>query len=164
MGSGKLIKRAIKKYSIENFTKEILFELNSKEELDLKEKELITTEFCLLDNTYNICEGGFGGGFRYFNSNNELVIQRNRKISFSRDYNDPKFIKKMSEICKNKDFTYLKDLHKSGKFNNLYFGHNSEIDAKLQSDEIKQKRKDSFKRIGHQQREKNSNYGKPRSE
>jgi len=34
-----------------------------------KEKELVTEEFCLRKDTYNICEGGHGG-FSYINRNN----------------------------------------------------------------------------------------------
>lgn len=33
MGSGKILKRAIKKYGLENFRKEILFEASSSEEM-----------------------------------------------------------------------------------------------------------------------------------
>lgn len=61
MGSGKNLKRAIKKYGIENFTKEILFIFDTEEEMNSKEKELVTEEFCLREDTYNICEGGKGG-------------------------------------------------------------------------------------------------------
>ena len=67
LGSGKILKHAIKKYGTENFTKEILYHCTSEDELDEKEKEIVTIEFCLRDETYNICEGGFGGGFRYIN-------------------------------------------------------------------------------------------------
>lgn len=65
-GSGKLLKRAIKKHGLENFTKEILFTFDSEEELNDKEKELVTEEFCLRDDTYNLCVGG-QGGFSYIN-------------------------------------------------------------------------------------------------
>lgn len=65
-GSGKLLKRAIEKHGKENFTKEILFTFDSEEELNTKEKELVTEEFCLREDTYNLCVGG-QGGFSYVN-------------------------------------------------------------------------------------------------
>lgn len=57
MGSGKLIKKAIKKYGAENFTKEILHVFETEEEMNAKEKELVTVS----EETYNLCEGGKGG-------------------------------------------------------------------------------------------------------
>lgn len=57
MGSGKLIKRAIKKYGLENFKKDILFEASSSEEMFFKEKELVV----LGSRSYNIKDGGCGG-------------------------------------------------------------------------------------------------------
>ena len=65
MGSGKLIKRAIEKYGIENFTKEILHIFTTAEEMDAKEKELVT----LHENSYNMTEGG-KGGFSFIQKNN----------------------------------------------------------------------------------------------
>jgi hypothetical protein len=67
MGSGKLLRRAQEKYGIENFEKQILHAFDSEEEMNSKEKELVTEEFCLLEHTYNLCEGG-KGGFGYINS------------------------------------------------------------------------------------------------
>lgn len=60
MGSGKLIQSAIKKYGIENFTKEILHICKTEEEMNLLEKKLVV----ISENTYNLCEGG-KGGFSY---------------------------------------------------------------------------------------------------
>ena len=64
MGSGKLLKRAIKKYGIENFSKEILHVFDTEEEMNAKEKELVVIN----EQSYNLCEGG-KGGFSYINQN-----------------------------------------------------------------------------------------------
>ena len=68
MGLGKHLKRAIEKYGIENFSKEILFTFDNESDMNLKEAELVTEEFCDRKDTYNICIGG-QGGFGYINSN-----------------------------------------------------------------------------------------------
>ena len=60
MGSGKLIIQAIKKYGLENFTKEILFCFTDEKEAFLKEEEIVTKEFIDRENTYNIIVGGKG--------------------------------------------------------------------------------------------------------
>jgi group I intron endonuclease len=65
MGSGKLIKRAIKKYGVENFTKEILHVFDNEENMKNKEKELVI----ISEQSYNLCDGGHGG-FGYINRNN----------------------------------------------------------------------------------------------
>jgi hypothetical protein len=61
MGSGNLIRRAVKKHGLEAFKKEILHVFETEEEMNAKEKELVTDEFCLREDTYNICPGGKGG-------------------------------------------------------------------------------------------------------
>ena len=64
MGSGLKLRNAYKKYGVKNFKKEILFILDTREEMIQKEKELVTEEFCRRNDTYNICIGGHGGGIR----------------------------------------------------------------------------------------------------
>lgn len=70
MGSGKHLKYAIDKYGIENFKKEILFKFDNEYDMNAKEAELVTEEFCNRDDTYNICIGG-KGGFSYIRNHEE---------------------------------------------------------------------------------------------
>jgi group I intron endonuclease len=58
MGSGRVIKEAIVKYGIENFSKEILFIADTADEMYDKEKELIE----IGPRSYNIAPGGRGAG------------------------------------------------------------------------------------------------------
>lgn len=58
MGSGKLIKRAIRKYGKENFEKEILFEYDNECDAVNKERELVDVSFVMDENTYNLSIGG----------------------------------------------------------------------------------------------------------
>jgi len=60
-GSGKAIKNAIKKHGKENFTKEVLYVFETEVEMNAKEKELITEDFVLREDTYNLGVGGEGG-------------------------------------------------------------------------------------------------------
>ena len=89
MGSGVMIKRAIEKYGIENFKKEILYECSSSSEMYAKEKELVV----ISEDTYNLKEGG-DGGFDYINSNEELRIAKNRK---AREVTNSRHKDKLSE-------------------------------------------------------------------
>lgn len=58
MGSGKIIKRAIKQHGIDNFKKEILFIFDTRDEALLKEQELVTEDLVTNDNCYNLVLGG----------------------------------------------------------------------------------------------------------
>jgi hypothetical protein len=61
VGSGKLLKRAIEKYGIEHFTKEVLFIFGTPEEAFTKEKELVTVDLLESGECYNLKVGGEGG-------------------------------------------------------------------------------------------------------
>lgn len=66
MGSGTNIRRAIRKYGIQNFQKEILEFFTTEEEMFVREAEIITDTFLLNENVYNIRPGG-RGSFSYIN-------------------------------------------------------------------------------------------------
>lgn len=61
MGSGKNLKKAIQKYGINNFLKEIILTFESAEEMFNAEKEIVNEEFVKRRDTYNIKLGGLGG-------------------------------------------------------------------------------------------------------
>jgi hypothetical protein len=66
MGSGVLIKNAIKKYGIQNFKKEILHIVDSEKKINELEKQIVNEEFVNRKDTYNIRYGG-DGGFDHIN-------------------------------------------------------------------------------------------------
>jgi len=78
MGSGKHLRRAIDKYGIKNFSKEILFQFDNEADMNAKEAELVTEEFCLREDTYNLCPGGKGG----WGYNNTMDGQKLREHSY----------------------------------------------------------------------------------
>lgn len=58
MGSGNLIRRAIEKYGIENFEKEVLCNFDTVEQMFDKELEIVDLSFIKRNDTYNITVGG----------------------------------------------------------------------------------------------------------
>ena len=147
MGSGKLIIRAIKKYGVQNFTKEILHVFNNEIDMNNKEKELVV----LHEDSYNLCEGG-KGGFGYIN-NNELnwTLEKNTKISG---------FKKLSTETR-KYYSSLGGKAASEKTslrNSLQKGI-SKPTIHMNTLEANEKKKETYKKTNHQQGSKNSQYG-----
>lgn len=67
LGSGKILKHAINKHGINNFTREYLFIFDNEEDMNNKEAELVSEEFIKEDTNYNLKIGG-DGGWDYINT------------------------------------------------------------------------------------------------
>lgn len=79
-GSGVAITRAISKYGVENFIKDILFIFDTEDEMNDKERELITQDMIDSQNTYNNSLGGQGGRIVLY-PDHPLYYEVCRKIS-----------------------------------------------------------------------------------
>ncbi len=161
MGSGKVIRSAIKKYGVENFTKTVLETFQSAEEMYAREKDIVTDEFLLREDIYNLRRGGFGG-FDHINKegkNVDIMEQRRR---------DPSLIQKAAFLG-NKTKRYkasidpvyaarLREISRAGG-KASYEKHGSYFSILNKSAEFRRRVDARFRDICHQQGEKNSQHG-----
>ena len=172
MGSGILIKKAIQKYGIENFTKDYLAFCDSEDTLNYLEKFYIK-KYKAKEVGYNLTDGGEG----LQNPNNEI----RQKISASRK-GKPRFLgrthssntkQKISESHKgdkNPNFGKPRSEEtkrkisaaKKGKHN--YKGENSPFYGKHHTEETKQQISKTIKLNGKLKGENNPFYGKHHTE
>lgn len=149
MGSGKLIRRAIKKQGLDNFKKEILHVFDNEEDMNAKEKELVIVS----EETYNICEGG-KGGWSYIN---RLGLSLTEKHAIAAKKNIKKGTKKFLELLEDEKWKSvfckkIKDAHYSKKENYINpFKGKKHLDST--------KNKIGISNSNKQSGEKNSQYG-----
>lgn len=86
LGSGKLLKDALKKYGRENFSKQILFIFNNKHDMWEKERELVNEEMVHKIDNYNLKPGGLGSisGNTHFMWGKTHTPEARQKISQAR--------------------------------------------------------------------------------
>ena len=119
MGSGKILKRAIEKYGVDKFKKEILFECATLEEMNQKEADIVDDEFVARLDTYNIKLGGQGGfdyinektnwnGFKYINENGLNHKSNQHLIASERIKADDEYAKEFSLKISNSLKLYYK--------------------------------------------------------
>lgn len=170
LGSGKLLKLAIKKYGKDNFVKELLETCDSLIELEEREKYWIK-KLNSIKNGYNLTEGGSGGDTFTNNPNKEIIRDKLKKrvdseelkkikiknlIPFQSGKNHPNFGKKQTQETKDKRKKTYESL---GIISPMLGKHHTEetkqkiknkkIGTKL-SEETKQKMRNSSNKGGKQ--------------
>ena len=164
-GLVKNIQQAIKKYGVENFKKEILFDFSTEEEMVSKEAELVNEEFLKRDDVYNIVLGGDLGW------NNRRNIYHHEDFSKWGSIGQKRLQEKLKdENFKNEFYKRLSEINNSEKVstkrNNAirkWWKENGEHcywKGKKRSSEWKQKVSEIYKKNNHQVGTKNSQYGK----
>jgi hypothetical protein len=146
MGSGKRLRYSIRKYGVENHTKEILEYFETREELVLREIEIVTKELVENPMCMNLREGGTGG----FSSEQQKLnaIKSNEKQKLLRQ--DPEWVKKKSDLLSKS----IKKAYEEGKIDRYV---NYDWNGKTHSEETKQLISELRKGTGTG--ETNSQYG-----
>lgn len=147
LGSGKLLKRAIRYYGKEFFERRVLHIFDNKEDMVNKEIELVTEDFVNREDTYNLNPGGEGGCTeehkqKWIKSGLKGIETFKRKMA-----NDPEYRKSFCEkVSANNKKNHLNGILKHPSFKN-----------KKHSEATIKKMKES--RQGKQAGHNNSQYG-----
>jgi hypothetical protein len=149
MGSGKRLRYSINKYGVENHKFEILEFLTSRKELKDREKEIINEDLLKDELCINLKIGGEGGW-------DHISIEKKRLGG--KKVGKANAIKILSNLTFEQRSERTKKAAKTRKAR----GDDITLNARLAAATPKanEKRKNTFREIGHQQGEKNSQYGK----
>lgn len=88
LGSGIALEKAIKKYGKQFFKKEILFVFNNENDMNQKEKELVTESFIASNKNYNKGVGGQGGSHFKGKRHSEETKKRLSEIAKGQTFSD----------------------------------------------------------------------------
>lgn len=147
-GSGKLITRAIKKYGKELHSKEILEFLPSRQELKLRERELVNEEIMNDPLCMNLQLGG-GGGFSSA-EHREKFIGSHRTAKLRGTEQASLMSAKAARSTWDRHYEKMAAIAKVNAV---------QACVKAASPEVNEKRKATFAERGHMQGEKNSQFG-----
>jgi group I intron endonuclease len=169
LGSGLIIKNAIKKYGKNNFIKEILCYCKTLEELNTKEKEYITDEVINDINSYNLAKGGQGGDLSRFIKSPRFINGKSWEEVYGKEKSDERKLKtgvkgkdhwlfgkkhkqetldKMSKSLKGKNIGKKRSKETKIKLHNFYINKTFEdLYGKEKSDIMKQKQRDVTRKL-----------------
>jgi hypothetical protein len=151
LGSGLRLRYSIRKYGVDNHSKEILEYCNSREELVLREKEIVNSDLIQDKMCMNLIEGGYCGNGRTFTDEERKkgILASQAKLKLLRE-TDPDWVKRRGDkISKTRKEEYDKGIREKGIFCDWTGKNHSEESKKL----ISESKKDKF--IG----ENSSQYG-----
>ena len=143
LGSGFVLKDAIKKYGRQNFTKEIIYQCYSEEELNNKEMEIVNEEFLSRSDVYNIILGGNGSFYHLNYGKSKHKVARGKKEFYIK--NKDHFIR-----GGRKSLSLKLGIHDPEIFGKAWTGRKHKEESK---------RKIGEKNAVHQKGEGNSQYG-----
>lgn len=144
MGSGKRLRYSIRKYGVEQHTKEIIEYCNSREELVLREMDIVTNELISDELCMNLKCGGTGG---ISSEEHHIKMREGASKSVKEKWKCPEYKKKINSLALERLFI----AHKEGKIKYDTFT------GKNHSEETKKLMSQQRKGIG--QGEANSQYG-----
>lgn len=141
LGSGTRLRRAIRKYGINNFKLEILEWCNTRDELLEREKENITENHINDNNCYNLKYGGLGGGGfsnkeHQFKCSQAAGLKHSERMKNDTEYRQ-NYSQKLSESGKKR--------HEKGELKTFKYS----MDGKKHSEESKKLMSNSKKRTGN---------------
>ncbi len=162
MGSGKLLKQAIKKYGKDNFKREILSFWDDSASMYDAESEYVNEEYVARDDTYNLKVGGEGGWDHlknkisvYDNDNNIILISCDDERWLSGQFIHVNSGRTMSDENVEKLSIRLKSIKRTdewcNKISKSLYGKKHTIERRLNNSKA-------------QRGEKHHNYGKKCSE
>jgi len=152
MGSGTLIKRAIKRYGVSSFSKEIIRICSSFEEMNNLEREIVNEDFIKREDTYNI---NLGGGACYdakLNPDSSVEQSRRNKIRETNRIKFPKGGPRTTRESAAKGAATRSRLMACGELQPSWVGRSH-------SETSKQKMRETRKEKPHQIGEGNSQFG-----
>ncbi len=159
MGSGKLIKLAIKKYGIENFVKEILHIFDNIEDMLMMESVIVNESFVQQPNTYNLIPGG-ANPIEWVNSTGKNLYGMNGDFTHGGQNLLNGRQQKQRMIERGEWDAHLLKVQQAAKLKfTKGFVSNFRINNPMFTESGRLAHKEALKAINHQQGEKNSQFG-----